>query len=287
MRRYAVLMLAAFVLLGAGMMQSTSFTSVGFLAPGSADWDVTITRTETSGVPELQLIFTTSDTVEYVIKPDSMVWEGATADASEHTFTITDPTADITTEFRDDKADTYYPLTNPDADITGGYWAMPLDGAVDTDDSLTTNVTDNEMIVYVVYIDRWITVDKIVVYGDVLTDSASDELIGVAIYENADAGVQLTTGTSTDFTADAVQSIDVTNVTLGPGMYRIGVCSGDISGVAAGAHTIDDEVDIIVNGGDTDVITSAANACTAAVPASTTGALTASTSEWAIIKLDT
>jgi len=281
MRKFLLIATAAVALLAA---QINAGSVVNFIPAGSNDADLSLYR-NASG--DLDVRFGTTDVVHRTITLDTDVWEGTTADASETTFTVTDPTADITVETRTDKADTYYPLTNPDADLTAGYWAMPMGGAVDTDNSLTTNVTDNELIVYRVYIDRWITVDKIIAYGDILTDSASDEIIGVGIYEDADAGVQLTEGVGTDLTTDALVTLDVTNVTLGPGMYRIGVCSGDISGVAAGAATIDDEVDIIVNGGDTDVITSAANACVAGDPPATTGALTASTSEWAIIKLDT
>ena len=206
----------------------------------------------------------------WAITGSALVAEGATADASETTLDFTDPTADITVRFRTDLVDTYHILTAPDADLTAGIFVYPPNAAADA--NLATNVTDNMMVVYRVYIPMWITVANIYARGDVITDSGSDDLLGVAVYEDADAGTNLGEATSADLSADANVTFNVTDFTIGPGMYRIGVCSGDISGVAFVAETTDDEFIDIVNVGAV-AIGSAANPCVLANPPATTGAL--------------
>jgi hypothetical protein len=194
-----------------------------------------------------------------------------------------DATADITYELRDDKIDTYYALAMPDADVAAGYFLYPK--IVDVDDSLDSAVSDDEMIVYVIYLPHYLTVANAYLRAAQGADVAgADDLIGFAIYENATAGVQLTEGVSADVTATATVTINVTDVTLGPGFYRVGICSGDITGVSVGAVTLEDEFLDVVNSG-TVIVASATNPCVSGNPPATTGTLTATDSEVAVFKI--
>ena len=208
------------------------------------------------------------------------VFEGSDADTEELTLTTADLTADITIEFRDDLVDTYYPLTMPDADITGGFWRFPDVGTADAD----LTMTDNTLYVYRVYLPHWITIAN--VYGRTTQGAdvaGSDDILGVAIYEDADAGTQRTEALSADVTATADIIFDVTDVTLGPGFYRIGVCSGDGSGAVFTAETLDDEYIDVINAGAVTIGTGA-NACVAGDPPTTTGALTTADINHVVLK---
>src|SRR3990167_3264546 len=208
------------------------------------------------------------------------VFEGSDADTEELTLTTADLTADITIEFRDDLVDTYYPLTMPDADITGGFWRFPDVGTADAD----LTMTDNTLYVYRVYLPHWITIAN--VYGRTTQGAdvaGSDDILGVAIYEDADAGTQRTEALSADVTATADIIFDVTDVTLGPGFYRIAVCSGDGSGAVFTAETLDDEYIDVINAGAVTIGTGA-NACVAGDPPTTTGALTTADINHVVLK---
>lgn len=211
---------------------------------------------------------------------NSLVFEGATADGSELTMTLADPTAAITISWANDLAGTYRPLTNIAADVTGGVWVIPEVGAVDVD----LTMTDNTLYVYRLYLNHWQTVANIYITATQGADIAgSDDLIGVAIYEDADAGTQLLEAISTDFAATGNQILNNTDATLGPGFYRVAVCSGDGSGIVNVAQTLDDEYIDVVNQGAV-VIGTAANACVAGDPPTTTGALSTADINMPILK---
>lgn len=210
-----------------------------------------------------------------------LVFEGATADGSETTLAVADPTADITIQFRTDSADTYYALTMPDGDITSGHFQMPDNGGADTD----LTMTDEALYVYRVYIPNWITVANVYARTTQGADVAgSDDILGVAIYEDADAGAQLTEAVSADITATANVTFNVTDVTLGPGFYRIAVCSGDGSGATFVADTTDDEFIDVANLG-TVTIGTGANACVSGNPPATTGAVSTADINYVVLKL--
>ena len=201
-----------------------------------------------------------------------VVYEGATADAFETTVSVADPTADITLQWRDDKADTYHPLTQPDGDLTGGFFNPAASPSGDV--SITTS-GDNKMLCVRKFLPYWLTIANARVLNDILTDSGADDTQAVAIYEDADAGVQLTEGQSDDATTDAVEIINVADVTLGPGMYRWCGCSQDVTGsIFGGGELVDDEALDYMNSGQV-YIGEAANDCVAGDPPATTGALSA------------
>jgi len=259
------------------------------LAVPSVTADTTLTL-PTFGSASAALLFSTLATNDLDVAnsiwgvSNGLRFEGATADASELTLTVADITADLTISWADDLVGTYRPMTNIAADVTGGVFIMPPFGIAATDNDLT--MADNVMYVYRVYVPQWITVANVYARGTQGGDiAAGDDLLGVAIYEDADAGAQLTEGTSADFTATADLTLNVTDVTLGPGMYRIGVCSGDASGIAfVAGDPIDDEAIDVYNLGAVTIGT-AANACVAANPATTTGALTTADILMPVLKL--
>ena len=213
------------------------------------------------------------------------VFEGSDADTEELTFTTQDLTADITARFHDDKVDTYEILTMPDGDVAGGAFVMPPFGVAATDNDMA--MTDNTLYVYRMYIPQWITVANIYASATQGAQIAgSDDILGVAIYEDADAGVDLGSAASADFTATALVTFDVTDVTLGPGMYRIAVCSGDADGIAyVAADPVDDEAIDVYNSGSVVMLGTGANACVAGDPPTTTGALTTADVLMPVLKL--
>ena len=99
---FSILLIAGFA--GA---QINAASSITFSGTGSSDPDLKINRGVASDLAEFQFTFGTSDVVEYTMKPDTIVVEGATADAFEATMAWTDPTADVT-------------HTWPDASVTAG-----------------------------------------------------------------------------------------------------------------------------------------------------------------------
>ena len=258
------------------------------LLPANAAGTYTLTLPSTSTAAALFYSTLTTNAIDVANSvwgvSAGLTFEGSDADTEELFLTLADPTADITISFRDDLAGTYHPLTNITADVTGGVFIMPPFGIAATDNDMT--MADNTMYVYRVYIPQWITVANIYAKGTQGGDvAASDDLLGVAIYEDADAGADLASSTSADFTATADVTFDVTNVTLGPGMYRIAVCSGDGSGVSfvAGDPLDDEAIDVYNLGAVT--IGTAANACVAGDPPTTTGALTTADILMPVLKL--
>ena len=214
---------------------------------------------------------------------NGLVFEGATggADAFEITLSPGDATADVTYLLRADLAATYHVLAIPAADVTAGFWQIPGWGSSDVD----LTMADNTMYVYRLYLPQYVTVANIYARGTQGADiAAADDLLGIAVYEDADAGADLGSATSADFAATADVIFNITDVTLGPGFYRIGVCSGDASGISYVAETLDDEFIDVANAGAVTIGT-AANACVAGDPPTTTGALTTADINIPVLKL--
>lgn len=202
-------------------------------------------------------------------------------DSSDNPFLSLDyPQDSIFVELRSDSADTYYFLTNPDADLTGGHFVHP---AVGGDDAVTSS-GDNVLLCSRVYLPLWLTVGSAYVRNVVASDTGSDETLAVAIYEDADAGTRLATGQSSDATTTENAEIDFTDVTLGPGMYRLCGCAQDVSGSSFHAATQDDETIDVINQ-DTVVFGTGANSCSSGAPPTTTGALSTADDNIPVIKL--
>jgi hypothetical protein len=189
-------------------------------------------------------------------------------------------TAEVHVAVKDDKADTYFAMTQPDGDLVSGHWTFPYVGGTDT----VTTSTDNALLCRREYFPMWLTVESIMLRGVVGADSGSDDTLSFAIYEDADAGVQLTEGEGADLTTTANVELDVANVTIGPGMYRFCGCAQDVSGAAFHATALDDEAIDVMNEG---VVTfgTAANACVAGDPPATTGAISTADDAQPVFKL--
>lgn len=206
---------------------------------------------------------------------NGIVAEGATADAHEVTVSAVDPTSDQTYSLpvHTYGADTYYFHATTDGSLTTGYWTLPPRFSHTEDAVVDFTAGNDSMYVYRVYIDAPITVENVSV---LLVDGgaiAAADIVGVAIYQDADAGTRLTTGTG-DGTAAGLETIDVTDVTLYPGYYRLGICSSDATNLHVHATLQDDEtIDVIAGIAGDITYGTAANGCTTGVPATTTGAL--------------
>jgi len=266
-------------------VQGIYFTDTG---GNNATASIVYTR-DSSDNPVWDAQFGTSDTNAFRAQAsgftfyedfDSIIIEGSTDDGNEVVVEWADPQADYTFNWRSDLADTYHPLTQPDGDVTGGVFISP---AVGGDDVVTTS-GDNVMLCQVTHLPMWLTVANVYLRGVVGADSGSDDTISFAIYENADAGVQLTEATGSDLAATANVTLNVTDVTLGPGMYRMCGCAQDVSGAAFHAATLDDETIDVLNIGSVTFGT-AANACVSGNPPDTTGSLTTADDNMIVFKL--
>ncbi len=165
------------------------------------------------------------------IAAESMVFEGATADASEMTLSYVDPTADTTYRFPTDKADTYDILTVPDADAALAFLVNPLIGmVVDAVDIVDAQIGDLEMYVQRFYLPFPMTVGAVYGINEAGGDTASSNGdLGAAIYEDADAGVIVFSCTFADAGGDGAIDCDGTDALLQPGWYRLGLCGEDVS----------------------------------------------------------
>tara|TARA_R100001530_G_scaffold105498_1_gene73647 strand:+ start:176 stop:1048 length:873 start_codon:yes stop_codon:yes gene_type:complete len=218
---------------------------------------------------------------------EKMSFEGATADASEATIEIEEPTADTTFLFNTDSADTYDILMVPDGEAALSVLVNPLYAA--TADAFTpvdATIGDLEMYVQRFYLPSPITVGA--VYGiseqGAQTASTNGDL-GAAIYEDADAGAQLFICAVADQGGTAAVDCDGTDVTLQTGWYRLGMCGEDVSDeMWGGALPTETDIQVVLNQLPLASITvgESANDCTSTgIPPSTTGALEDSTTEYA------
>jgi len=148
--RATILAVALALLVGFAAAQSPMWNNFGMGAVGSATRDITFQRSETSGTAELQLQFGTTPVTEYTFQPDSLIWEGATADAFELTMTITDPTADATASFTEHGASYAVMgslLTTNAANVANSAWfatasTLVMEGA--TADAFETSIVPTD-----------------------------------------------------------------------------------------------------------------------------------------------
>lgn len=197
--------------------------------------------------------------------------EGATADAHEIVIDMTDATADIAYQFMADAADTYYVTYTPDGELTTSYFTIPP-AFTHTEDGTLTSDGDNIMYVVRTYVPFPITVTKIAFLQVDLNALAAGDIAGVAIYEDADDGVNLTEKTSAG--AAGLTQADVTDVTLKPGFYRFAFCTSDASEQGFHGTLQDDETIDLISGVTGDITFGrATNPCVTGDPPDTTGAL--------------
>jgi hypothetical protein len=209
------------------------------------------------------------------------MWEGATANAFEGRLIFADPTADILFNFRDDAADTYDILAVPDANISEGQFLLPATLPVDAGAAAeAAHASDLEVFCYREYLPYPLLVTEIILYEFQVASAGSSDYLGAAIYEDADAGAQLTEGASVYAADGAVLVLDVTDVQLMPDWYRFCASQNDVSAQDWLAVAQTAEVTAVYNETVSEIrFGKATNASTgnADMPA-TTGAL-ASTSE--------
>ncbi len=170
-------------------------------------------------------------------------------------------------------ADTYIPLAIPDGQMATGYYSIPP-LFTHTEDVTMTVGANERLIVMRQFVANPVTISDAAV---ILVDGgaiAAGDIVGIAVYEDADAGVQLSTGTG-DGTAAGLEEVALTDVTLYPGFYRFGICTSDDTNMNFAGTLLDDEHIDIISGIAGDIaFGSGANPCVVGVPPATTGALT-------------
>ena len=131
-----------------------------------------------------------------------------------------------------------------------------------------------------------LTVTEAVVYEFDVTSGASTDYIGVAIYEDADAGTNLAEGASPFATDGAVLVVDISDATLEPDFYRFCACQTDISAQDWLGYAMDTGEDLVMNETVSELSFGlAANDCTGNCDMpDTTGAIASSTESLPLIK---
>jgi len=208
-----------------------------------------------------------------------VVFEGAGVDAFETIITAEDPTIGVHTYSFMDRAlaaDTYNVIATPDGEmVTGNLYYGEYTDAV----AAAANA-DNVMLVKRAYVPHPITVVQIDTLNiDLANVSAADNTIAVAIYADADAGVQIVelVGATDDGAgaATGLYSLDIADTTLLPGWYRFAFCAQDASDNDIELHQTNADVLLIHGAGAApgEFTSTATNPCVAGDPPATTGAL--------------
>jgi len=214
---------------------------------------------------------------------NQIIFEGATGgNAVEFMLQPQDPTADLLINLVDHnygqaayngtELDYVVPMT-PVIHAASGYFSIPPLFTHTEDVVMDSTTGANSLYVFRMYLPYQLTISDasvLLVDGGAL---AAADIVGVAIYEDADAGVQITTGTG-DGTAAGLETVALTDVTLYPGFYRFAVCSSDAVNLHLAGTLFDDEHIDIVSGVAGDIAFGVGgNACVAGVPPATTGAI--------------
>ena len=220
----------------------------------------------------------------WVDQARGIVYEGAGVDAFETVVAAQDSTVAVDTYAFVDQAkavDTYEILSVPDISWTTGnlyYGIDPISAVAAAADA------DDVMLVRRFYIPHTVTVTEIDVTTNPLANvSADDNTIAVAIYYDADAGVQIVelvgVTDNSGGAATILHTLDIADTTLNPGWYRIGFCAQDATDHDLEIHVVHaDNMLILSAGAATGEMFSTGTACTNGDPAATTGALTADVS---------
>ena len=212
---------------------------------------------------------------------NGMVYEG-TLDGLEMTLLAEDATADLLHSIVDHNYGTagyngteldYHVLSTPEIHAASGYFSIPP-LFTHSEDVVHDSTTGNDgMYVYRMYLPHPLTVSDASV---LLVDGAAlavGDIVGIAIYEDANAGIQLTEGTG-DGTAAGLETVALADVTLHPGFYRFAICSSDATNMHFAGTLFDDEHIDLVAGIAGDILYGlATNPCVTGDPPATTGAL--------------
>jgi len=201
--------------------------------PVAADRTYTIPDMDANGAFMLSLLATNApDTANSIwTAANTLIFEGATIGANEHVIQAADATADYIWEFPNHYygADTYVIHGTRDGELTASQYllpTLPVDAGAAAEAALAG---DNQVVCYREYIPYPMTVTEAVVYEFQVAAAGADDYLGVAIYEDADAGAQLTEGASVYAADGAALVIDLADVTLYPGFYRICAAQNDVS----------------------------------------------------------
>lgn len=192
--------------------------------------------------------------------------------------------------FLDDDDDTYYGIIVPDDTVTSSFYylpgsAYPISGAA-AEDALAN---DLENVCYRAFLPYPMTITEAVVYEMQVASAGASDYLGVGIFEDADAGTQLTLG-ATVYAADgAALVINVTDVTLKPDFYRFCACQTDVSAQDWVGYAQDTGEAAVMNETVSELSFGlATNACTgSAVMPATTGAIASSSESLPLIKFQT
>lgn len=205
-----------------------------------------------------------------------VVFEGAGVDAFEIEVTAADSTVGVDTyQFPNQglAAATYEVHASPAARLATHTYLWPPFNEVAT--VAHTSDANDDLYCHRIYIPGRIAVGNI---GVVLEDGgalAAADICSAAIYYDADAGGQVTTGTG-DGTAAGLENIDVVDVTLNPNTYRICFCTSDATNMlfsAVAPAALDNDYEILLELAGNITWGVATNTCTAGVAPATTGAL--------------
>lgn len=117
----------------------------------------------------------------------------------------------------------------PAANLTEGQYIVP--NGVPTSGAAAGDglAGDLDMVCYREFLGYELTITEAVFWQIDTASAAATDYIGIGIYEDADDGAQLTTGTFPFATDATVAVADVTDVTLKPDWYRFCGCQSDVS----------------------------------------------------------
>ena len=220
------------------------------------------------------------------MEPNEIWFEGpAGADAFESILTVEEPTVALNRfQFMDRLGgpavgdDVYQVTAVPDiTETTGNLFYGQDDAAVGA-----AAQADDVMIVRRIYVPHAITVTNVDLLNiDLANVSAADNTISVAIYFDADDGVQIVEqiGVTDDGAgaATGLYTINITDTLLLPGWYRVGMCAQDASDNDIEVQVAQADILTLVAGGalaSEFTSTAAANPCVAGDPEPVTGVLT-------------
>lgn len=240
---------------------------------------------EGAGPNTYAIIFSLLDTNAYDVlnsvwfETNAMFFEG-TADDFEIILTAEDGTIGDATYSLSDRglaADTYEIIATPDgerntANLFYGEYTDAVAAAANADNVLLVKRAFVPQPVVVTHVD--------ILNNDLANASAGDNTIAVAIYHDADAGVQIVelVGATDDGggATTGLYTLDITDTTLQPGWYRFAFCAQDASDNDIELHQANADILLLWGAGAAtgEMTATGANPCVAGDPPATTGALT-------------
>lgn len=147
-----------------------------------------------------------------------------------------------------------------------------------------TSDANDDMYCHRMYIPMPITLGNMAMWLEDGGGLAAGDILGVALYYDADAGVQITVGQG-DGTAAGLENVALAAATIQPGTYRICACTDDAANMLLGAMAITDADWNALDAAGVVTYGVATNTCTNGVPPATTGAMAADDEEPFMFKL--